>query len=263
MHLEEIGRLQLDDGTAVSAASGLVRHDGALWVVADDLFLLARFPEDLSAPGERILLSDQVLPDDPAERKKHKPDLESLALMPDGSLLVLGSGSTGDRERGFRYGPDGTIETVVLSGLYAALRGEIDDLNIEGCAHAGEHLWLAQRGNGPKGADALVQCTLDLELVDIHTVPLPEGLNLTDLSPLPDGRLAFAAAHEASGSTYHDGEVTAAAIGILDGTRIDELHLLPHPIKIEGITPDTNGGFLLVADPDDPAQVAPLLRWVT
>lgn len=256
MHVEEIARLHLRDGGHVTAASGLVRHDDRLWVVSDDTYLLSWFPEDLSAPGESIALSDEVV-----TGKADKPDLEALTVMPDGSLLTIGSGSTDRRERGFRYDiGSGRVEVLDLARLYRELRATLPDLNIEGLAAMDDRLWLAQRGNGASAIDAIVEVDLDLrEIHEVHVLDLGEGLNFSDLSPLGDGRLVFAAAREETGgSTYHDGETTAAAFGILDvHTReVLETHLLPHPHKIEGIVP----GYLMVVDPDDDAEPAPLLR---
>lgn len=259
MELREIARLRLAGGGHVTAASGLARLAGRLWVVSDDAYSIAGFPLDLSEPGEAIALSDEPLPADPVARKAVKPDLESLAVLDDGSLLALGSGSTERRQRGFRV-RGRHVESVDLSALYASLRDEIEDLNIEGCAACRGRLWLAQRGNGARGIDALIECTPALELVAIERVDLPDGLSLTDLAPLAGGRLAFAAVHEGGESTYHDGPVTAAAIGVLAGSQVVELHELPEPHKVEGILPEPGGSFLLVADPDDPAQAAPLFR---
>jgi uncharacterized protein DUF6910 len=252
-------------------------------VVADDepaiaVFDLAREPLE----GELLPLDETELPADHAERKAAKPDLESLCLLPDGSLFTLGSGATDRRERGWLMSLD-TRERheVSLHELYAALRKELADLNIEGAAVADERLWLAQRGNGRDGENALIELDLEEALAGLrerravdpaavrgvgrHDLGEEAGVALTfsDLCPLPDGRLLFSAVAEAGESTYLDGECVAAAVGLFEEGAVRMLEPLAEPHKIEGVSvADAVPGRLdlvLVADGDDPAEPAPLL----
>jgi len=296
--LRELARLHLHEHphpgrpAHLAAASGLVARGRRLYVVADDELALGTF--DDGPPGRLTPLADAPALHDHAERKKHKPDLESLAELPpntawpSGALLTLGSGSTERRERGWLIPLDtANAETraveISLTDLYAALRPQVADLNIEGVAIAGDRLWLAQRGNGAEGANALIGLALGEALAaldyqralppaaiaEIHHFELGEagGVQLTfsDLSPLPDGRLVFCAVAEDSASTYHDGACVASAVGILDPHVGGRPHLnpLPHPFKIEGVFPVSASGsrldVLLVADGDDPGEAAPLL----
>ena len=97
----------------LSAASGLVRVPGWLYVVADDEHHLGMIEERHStrgddAPATLLRLFDGDLPDGKGERKKAKPDLETLAALPAmpgcpfGALLALGSGSRPTRRRSGR-----------------------------------------------------------------------------------------------------------------------------------------------------------------
>ena len=88
-----------------------------------------------------------------------------------------------------------------------------------------------------------------------------EGVPLTfsDLCPVPDGRLLFAAVAEAGESTYHDGECLGAALGMLDAGGVRRLERLAEPYKVEGVSVASGVDLLLVADADDPATGAPLL----
>jgi hypothetical protein len=245
----------------VSAASGLVRRGDRLVVAVDDEAALATFRLD-GKGGDWVHLSGEPMPLDPAERKAVKPDIEALALLPDGSVLALGSGSTPARERAWRWSPGQQPAALELASLYAELRDALPDLNIEGAAWTGGQLWLAQRGNGAGGANALVRADVGRGRV-LEVVPVALGevggvaLTLSDLDPLPDGRLAFSASAEDVASTYHDGEVAGAALGVLDPRtgEVERLELLPEPLKVEGLC-----GDLLVADADDDAHPAPLLR---
>jgi hypothetical protein len=247
-------------------------------VVADDepaiaVFDLTREPLE----GELLPLDETPLPADHAGRKAAKPDLESLCLLPDGSLFTLGSGATDRRERGWvvPLGGGAPVE-ISLGRLYASLREDLADLNIEGAAVARERLWLAQRGNGRYGENALIELDLDEALAGIghngaiepssvrgvtrHELGDVDGVPLTfsDLCPLPDGRLLFAAVAEAGESTYLDGECVGAALGVLDGD-VRQMQGLAEPYKVEGVSVANGLDLLLVADGDDRAEPAPLL----
>ena len=87
----------------MSAASGLVRSGAQLFVVADDELHLGVFEDTLGGggvltPGRVVRLFEGDLPNPKGPRKKAKPDLETLALLPPlpgcacGALLALGSG---------------------------------------------------------------------------------------------------------------------------------------------------------------------------
>jgi hypothetical protein len=249
-------------------------------VVADDEPAIAVFDSERPPPpGELIPLDETPLPLDHAKRKAVKPDLESLCLLPDDVLFTLGSGATERRERGWLFSPDsGDSAEVSLVDLYAALRGELADLNIEGAAVAHDRLWLAQRGNGRDGENALVELQLAAVLADLHErrtidpgailglrrryeLGEVEGvpLSFSDLCPLPDGRLLFCAVAEAGESTYLDGECLGAALGVLEAGGVQSLELLTEPHKIEGVSLARQLDLLLVGDGDDPATPAPLL----
>ena len=68
----------------LSAASGLVRVNSLIYVIADDEVHLGVFRLDSAEPGQLIRLFDGALPDAKAERKKRKPDLEAFTLLPPG-----------------------------------------------------------------------------------------------------------------------------------------------------------------------------------
>jgi hypothetical protein len=294
IELHQLGELHLEAPPAagrprhLAAGSGLVVRDGRLWVVSDEEVGLATFHPDQLDAGRMHRLADEHLPHEPGERKAAKPDLEALCELPprpewpSGALLTVGSGATEQRRRGWvcRPGADGTVDEAIeisLHALYALLDDELPDLNVEGAAIAGDRLWIAQRGNGEKGANVLIALDLEVTLRGLaadRAVPAEpvamvsydlgeaDGVALTfsDLAPLPGGRLAYAAAAEAGGSTYHDGETTGAAIGALaPGEPLAEpprATTCPH--KIEGISRQADGTLLLVADPDDPDVPSPV-----
>jgi len=53
-----------------------------MYVITDDDLHLGVFPVRSSGPGGLIRLFDGVLPQSHDERKKQKPDLEALTLIP-------------------------------------------------------------------------------------------------------------------------------------------------------------------------------------
>ncbi|HEX7479379.1 MAG TPA: hypothetical protein VF331_16370 [Polyangiales bacterium] len=262
----------------VSAASGLVATPDALWVIADDELFLSAYSYD-GRPLQRVALWPGELPAEHAERKRRKPDLEALTLLPDGRLLALGSGSTAARSRGALVEPrELRVQRLDLSALHAALRARIPELNLEGAAVVGERLWLAQRGNGVSHFNACIE--LDLESVlaqldaaatlgaqglrGIHPLALGElegvALSLTDLAAHPDGGLLFTAAAEASADTYADGRCTGSVVGALS-ERGELRAILPvqASCKLEGIAV-ADRELWLVSDPDDRAKHAELFR---
>jgi hypothetical protein len=292
--------LTLEDAEApegpghVSAASGIVRVGRWIHVAADDSLFLATFPAEGEAPGRLVRLFPGTLPTAPKERKALKPDLEALCLLaglpeaPHGAVLAVPSGSTPERRRGAWLPLEadgalgGPVREVDFTPLYARLARELGEVNVEGAALTGGRLWLLNRGNGAQGQDAVVTLEAGAVLRALGAgQPLPAEsvltvrrwtlgqvgavrLSFSDAAPLPDGRLVFTAAAEATQSTSADGEVAGSAVGILSpaGTPL----LLKHvetKVKLEGVAAwlEPEGlHLLLVSDADDPAVAAPLFE---
>ena len=286
----ELGALALAPGEGpphLSAASGLVETGGALWVVADDELSLGVFPSGGGA-GRLVRLFAGALPEEHRARKAAKPDLEALALLPPaaglphGALLAVGSGSTPARTRGALLplggdgAPEGAATEVDLAPVHEALARAFPALNLEGAAVSGDTLVLLQRANGPgavSGRAALhlaaaiegarrgrIEATA-LRSVERLSLPSLGGvpLGFTDACPFGDGRLLFAAAAEAGGSTYEDGVVSGAALGILGPGGVEALWPLGCVEKVEGVW-RRGGEVLLVTDADDRAKPSRLLR---
>lgn len=267
----------------LAAASGLARLHGCFFVVGDDGLDLVAFPD--AGPGRRFPLRPGRLPDDPAARKRVKPDLESLCPGPEGGLLALGSGSTPLRRTGFfvHVAEDLSSATPVefdLAPLYERLAARVPELNVEGAAVWGDALVLLQRGNGAGNRSALVWLDRAGVAAALRTgapwtpalVRQVEGVELgavggvalgfTDAAPLPDGGLLFAAAAEDTPDTYRDGACLGSALGRLDPSgALSWLTPLPVEAKVEGVWAEAEGDHLrvwLVADADDPRLPSPL-----
>jgi hypothetical protein len=277
--LDGMSKLRLIAQLDVSAASGVVVLEERLYVLADDQLDLAVYDLSGLRTGSVALIPGQ-LPAEYAARKAAKPDFEALVVLPDHSVLVLGSGSTPQRRRGVRLqlsAADPQISMVDLSPLYTALDAELPELNIEGCAVLGSSLYLCSRGNGSRHDNVLVQLDLTRALealqhtqalngdciVALHRVQLGElagvPLSLTDLA-LHDSSLIFSAAAEASANTYDDGACAGSVIGKLTPTgQPSEVMTITTELKIEGICSASTHGLYAVADADDPSKGAPLL----
>ena len=278
----------------LAAASGLVSVGDYLYVVADDENQLGIFSRSSATAGRLLRLLDGDLPDEPKERKAHKPDFEVLTVLPAfgpypyGALLALGSGSKKRRCRGIVLGlaADGAINTlpliIDLKPLYDELAQQFADLNIEG-AFVNQDLNLLQRGNKAVnnqnahirldlaktltaitqqqslGADLLLTVTPKV-LSDVEGVPLC----FTDGVALPNGSWLFSAAAEATDNSYADGAFVAAALGVMNAQgELVYLTILDNRYKIEGVAAHVEGNnlhLLLVTDADDPNQAAVLLR---
>ncbi len=207
---------------------------------------------------------------------------------PHGALIALGSGSSDKRNHGclISLGPDklpaGAPTQTDLGPLYANLKKEISDLNIEGVAALETTLRIFQRGNNGSGRNASID--LDLEevqraldsgdpippsaVLDIRTYDLGKlkGVNLSfsDASVLDDGRIAFTASAEDSKSNYDDGETVGSAIGVMatDGEVI-LVEEVDQNVKLEGLWAEQRDDeirLLMVTDADDPSKPSPLLE---
>lgn len=276
----------------LAAASGLVRTDSQLYVVADDELHLGVFPASGMQAGRLMRLFDGALPDAYAPRKASKPDMETLMRLPPfadyahGALLALGSGSKTHRCRGVLLALDAQgvvgerVREINLSAFYGALDEHVSALNIEGSFVDGPELCLLQRGNKNSGANTLIRYAL-APLLDalaahtdlpallplaLHTVALDgiEGtpLTFTDGAALPNGDIVFSAVAENTQDHYNDGRCLGAAIGIMtrDG-QLRSLHPLDHPHKIEGIDARVEGDtmhLLMVTDADNATMPAAL-----
>lgn len=296
--------LASDRPAHVRAASAVRRWQGRLVLVQDDVHVLALVD---AATGEAGRAEPRLLPwgegqrrtfDEGRGNKAAKLDLEAGLVLPDGRFVALGSGSTPRRERVVVAWPDGRVELREGAELYAALRAEAGfsgaELNLEGAAVVGERLWLFQRGNGAATAAAApVDATAELELaawvawLDGHG-PLPPlsrvttydlgtiaGVRLcfTDAATLPDGRVAFVAAAEASPDSIRDGEVLGCRFGVIAGDEVLTCDVTdasgePSRLKLEGLEPaaigDAEGApfrFWVAVDmdrPDHPAMLGGL-----
>jgi len=277
----------------VSAASGLVCVGDYLYVVADDENHLAMFSRSHVSPGTLLRAFDGELPLETNARKKHKPDLETLVLVPDcaefphGALLALGSGSKKQRDNAVLL-PLNAMGAVAgesrqydFSPVYELLREQLDGLNIEGAFFDSDDFCLLQRGNSKKAFNAIIvydwrELFADFQAGSIGAIsprsitPVDLGnidgvaLCFTDGVALPNGDVLFSAVAEATDDAYLDGACLGAAIGICHRNgEVLTLQPIGAQYKIEGIEAVVTGNaieILMVTDADDIAIPAVLLK---
>ncbi|MFN2389273.1 MAG: hypothetical protein ABR575_06675 [Actinomycetota bacterium] len=277
----------------ISAASALVVVRETLFVVADDERQLGMFPLHGQARGRLVQILEGPAAADEAERRKRKPDLESLTLLPPfeghphGALITMGSGSDRDRNRaaliplGRDDRPTGANREVDLGPLYEALRRDLPELNVEGAAVTDGLLHLMQRGNNGDGRNARIDLDLaattaalaagkppppsTIRAITFHDLGRLHGVKLcfSDAAPLPDGRIAFVCSAEDSDS-HGDGPTVGSGIGVIDPNgAITSVEPVELDVKLEGLEARVEGRqikLLMVTDADDPGTPSPLLE---
>jgi hypothetical protein len=273
------------DPMAFHAASGLVLREGSAFVVSDDGLYLGEFRLDASKGVDRTRrLFAGVLPTEAAERKRVKPDFETLFELTVGPgerpLLAVPSGSKSNRVRGAAVFSN-RIQEVDFSELYARIVVSVTSLNVEGAIELRDSIYLFHRGNSAGSENAIIR--LDrIEFVDdlgrgkitarclrgILPIQLGEidGVRLTfgDAAVDPLGRVWFLASAEATEDAYLDGEFRGAILGRFDASldRIRETHRIGILAKPEGLgfDPGDPTVFYVVTDADDPQAVSGLFR---
>ena len=276
----------------LAAASGLVCAHGRAYVLGDDEHHLAVF-RDRHSPGQLHRVRRGHPPADAAQRKRVKPDFESLLLVPargrqPSALLALGSGSRRLRDGGvlipLRPGgePESRVVPLNLAPLYAVLRQRLGAINIEGSFISGAAWVLLNRGVGGQPSasvsyplntlHALVDgrsAGLEPSAVQTHDLGFLDGVQLafTDGAALPGGGFLFSAVAEATPNSVADGPCHGSAIGHIDRNgALLALRRLDGAAKVEGVAVHIAGQTLqlaLVTDADDPAMPSELLlaRW--
>ena len=288
--MDEVRALRFDDGTPVTAASGIAPlGDG--WLIAQDDATSVAWRRGGSVTAVRVLpaVEGHDTFSEARGTKRFKPDLEvACPAEVDGepAVLLLGSGSTSRRMRGVVVRlVEGrpVVQAGDLAPLYervaARLGVPLDQLNLEGASRHGDTVRWFQRGNLAAGVDS---ASVDLPLEGLvsavlgragaDSVPIDRplvydlgavegvGLAVTDAIALPDGRELLSAAAEDSPNAVDDGPVVATALVLVDGGTVVAVAPVPevggHVHKVEGLAlrevRDGEVRLLAVVDDDDP-----------
>ena len=253
----------------ISAASGLVSVEGRFYAIADDENKLISFTENPDSQIEEVTLFEGELPQNPAERKKLKADLESLVYLQElNALLAVPSGSKSNRCTGaLIFLSSGKVQPVDFANLFSSLQTTISHLNIEGAVVFGDRIKFFQRGNSVKGENAVININIVILLKELRTgrvsarglqsvVKCDLGflngvpLGFTDAA-IVESQIHFIAAAEKTDSTYDDGEFAGAVMGRLNAfDQVEMAGPIVCPAKPEGLCAK-DGKLYLVTDADD------------
>ncbi|WP_232796802.1 DUF6910 family protein [Blastococcus atacamensis] len=294
VYVEAARQLRFDDGTPVTAASG-VAPLGDGWLIAQDDSVIAAWRRDGGVTPIRVLppVEGHDTFSEAAGTKRLKPDLEvACPAEVDGkaAVLLLGSGSSPRRMRGVLVRlVDGApeVRAAELGPVYQRVAERLglpmDHLNLEGASRHAGTVRLFNRGNLMAGvrsasvdvplqglvaavlgrgeaAAVPVERPMEYELGEVEGV----GLAVTDAISLPDGRVLLSAAAEDTPNAVDDGPVVATAIALLDDDGVLAVAPIPevdgHVHKVEGLAVRrVEGGtvhLLAVVDDDDPMTPA-------
>ncbi|MCW2832747.1 MAG: hypothetical protein JWN68_700 [Nocardioides sp.] len=274
--------LTFDDGRPVRAASAIVAYaDG--WLIAQDDSTLGALWRDSTAVPLRLLDPVDGLDSFSSdEGTKHlKPDLESACVLPDGTVMVMGSGSSHARCRAVALTEDARqVEdlTELYARVEAALRVPAEVLNLEGACVVGDHLRWFHRGlpaggwpsgsvDLPLGAPLTRARPTNVLRYDLGSAD-GVGLAATDAVALADGLVLVSAAAEDSPNTYDDGPVVGSALVLLDGAGVVDTVEIPRlhgrVAKVEGLAlvAEDDSGVRLIAtiDADDADSPSPVIE---
>ncbi len=273
----------------ISAASGIVKVGHDFIVVADDELHLALFDSSGLKPGKLVQIFPGELPAKKKPRKKMKPDLESLVLLPGlkgSQVLVIPSGSKSHRGVGslVSLGAETQVDSlrdVDFSELFASLEDDhaVKSLNIEGAIVEGEYLRLLQRGNSKDSKNMIIDLRLDMVIHSlIQGKPIHKScvsylqemqlgsldgvaLSFTDATALGSGYALFTATAEATDNSYDDAPYSGSIMGLWQGRAIEKCNIIrtwkfDKKLKVEGVFAEQSQKDLdiyFVTDDDDPA----------
>jgi hypothetical protein len=277
----------------LAAASGLVACGDRYYVVADDEHHLGVFDARGRRPGDLLRVRGGELPSPRKERKRAKPDFESIVALPPfascpfGALFVLGSGSRPNRREAVLMSLDprgdvvGRARSIDLSRWYGALGRRFRVVNIEGAFVDGPFLTLLQRGNKADASDARIRIALAPTLDALARGRRPAAAHIVSIDPfvlgriagvplcftdgaaLPGGAFVFTAVAEDTGDGVADGACTGSALGIVGADdRLRALWRFPEGLKAEGVCVRAYGPpleLLVCTDADDADRPAHLV----
>ncbi|WP_418359122.1 DUF6929 family protein [Sphingobacterium detergens] len=245
--------------SGIAAASGIVYNNDELHIVSDNSNYLYSYNLAQQRLSKTVLLEAE-----PMENisKANKMDLESITF--DGNRYYLyGSGSTEKRNNRFIWDGKKVIQED-YSKIYTHFMQKFgiskEDFNIEGVVHIDDRILFFNRGNGPKGINAVLEYNSNDEDKSRYiTIELPtlNGIStgFSDATVVGDDIYFIATAEDAK-STYLDGEIAGSLLGKIstDLSSKPKVFQIPENHKFEGITfkEKTDNGliFLLCEDTD-------------
>lgn len=244
----------------IGAASSLININERIFVCCDDQYGLFELNSE-NGWIQRNWTQAPVLPDDHQERKKIKPDFESLVCSAHdkNKILLIASGSKKNRTQVLSFDlVTNQFSPVDMSELYKNLFNILPLINIEGAAIVGENYLFLNRGIKANVSSIISVDVNSLEIQSVTEIDFGSigetNLHGSELCLFGDSLYAVAVA-EASDNSYDDGEILGSSfIRICPKTlNILEQWQFDRPIKVEGLCRFQNK-WLVATDPDGVGQ---------
>lgn len=268
--------LKIKPMDSIPSGSGLLFHQGRLVILGDDSPNLFFLDLEDSSVSKLSLTSNfgevRRIP------KDIKPDLESLALSADSSIIAFPSGTLAPQRDTLHILQNDKIYKYDLHPFYQSIADKYDigllGMNIEGAEIIGDRLYLLDRGT-----NALLELSfsdLMAHLQDQKDVPDVQRtvFDLPQIDSVSSGfsglsrlglheKLLFTASVEDTPNWFEDGERLGSFIGLIDLTETPKLvdiwqvmtsSKIQSTDKIEGLTfkgYDERGRILITAVTDN------------
>lgn len=264
----------------VRAGSALVRHGNRLLLAQDDDYTLVWLRPSDDGEGTHIELVP-LRERSGAMAKAEKPDFEAACELPDGRILVMGSGSAEPRRAVVLLDPQtGEFTVHNATRLYDLVTEALGhELNVEAVVPHRGGLRLFHRGNSGPG-NATIELIVDVahpaaarvgevQRWEIGTMPGESShvaLTFTDADIDSTGRTWFVSAAEDTPNAIDDGPVVGAGIGMFSDSEswwvpIQEADGTVSCRKYEGLVmAEDRQSAWLVTDPDDEDSNAELCK---
>lgn len=258
----------------IKAASAIVAKDSKLFIVSDDSDILHVYDQDADELSKISLREDGKFLEH--QEKPKKSDFETMTFH-DGRFYIFGSGSTSKRNSLVLVSEKNySVRVERLNELYNKMKlasGISDfDFNIEGSLFFQDHLYLFNRGNGPKRRNGVFiirnWSSPTKRKIEFNAIDLPqiEGVpySYTD-AILIGNQIYFLAVAEKTSSTYADGVILGSIIGVLDmSLSIHKTRIISNTRKFEGLilisVTKSEKKFLVCEDPDDEETLASIFQ---
>lgn len=224
--------LRRQDLPGIPSASGIEWTEQGIFIMGDDAEHLFQLDGNFNIIG-KLRVASQSPPEGSLRiPKADKLDFEAMAALPDGRLLLLGSGSVSpQRDSAVLVRPEGgEVARFSLAVFYEKIKAAAHlpegAMNIEAAVVDDGQLYLFNRGE-----NLVAHCPLDVLLAHLQTgtecpnpqiqrVQLPSiagaEAGFSGAAPLPGtGYALFTASVEHTDNWVDDGEVSGSLIGIL------------------------------------------------
>lgn len=216
----------------IASASGIEVTEQGIFVMSDDAEYLYQLDEDWNIE-QKFRVASQVLPLGSGRIPKlEKPDFEAMAALPDGSLMLFGSGSVSpQRDSVVIVQPSsGGVQRFSMANFYEEIKkaAQLPDaaLNLEAAAIHDGQIYFFNRG-----INLMAYCPLEALLSHLKTgtvcptphidwveLPKAEGsiVGFSGATTVPGCGLAlFTATVEHTDNWVDDGEVGGSWIGCM------------------------------------------------